>query len=96
MIHVINICAEEVEEGLKKKPIKLILIESIPENRSGEQAEFISAIRFPSASIDIKVCVSFVFLNNVVDTLNLPLRDGIQVCTYLLSSCIVGNAVFRR
>lgn len=96
MIHVINILCRRSGKRIEKKTIKLILIESIPGNRSGEQAEFISAIRFPSASTDIKVYLWFVFLNNVVGTLNLPLRDGIQVCTYLFSSCVVGNAVFRR
>lgn len=99
MIHVINIlCRKKVKEGLKKN-IKLILINSIPENRSEEQAGFISVIQFPLTGADIKVYVWFVFLNNVVDALSLPLRDGIQVCTYLFSPCwlcIVRNAVFRK
>lgn len=83
----------------KKNNIKLILIEAIPGNRSEEHAGFISAIQFLLHGTDTKVYVWLVFLNNVVDTLNLPLRDGIQVCTYLFSPCwlsIVGNTVFRK
>lgn len=88
-----------MKEGLKKKNIKLILIESIPGNRSEEHAGFISAIQFLVHGADTKVCVRLVFLKNVVDTPNLPLIDGIQVCTYLFSPCwlgIVGNTVFRK
>lgn len=44
-------------EGLEKKEnIKLILIESIPGNRSDEHAQFICAIEIPLAGVDIKVC----------------------------------------
>lgn len=96
MIHVINIlCRRRIE----KKNIKLILIEWIPGNRSEEQDRFIAAHQFPLPGTDTKVYVRLVFLNNVVDTVNLPLRAGVQVCTYLFSPCwlgILGNAVFRK
>lgn len=57
MIYVINILCSRSGRRIKKekKNIQTILIESIPGNRSEEQDEFISAIRFPSAGKDIKV-----------------------------------------
>lgn len=83
----------------KKKNIQLILIEPIPGNRSEEQAEFISSIWSPTASTERKVFMSFVFLNNVMDTLNLPSERQNSSMHLSFSSCwlgVVGNAVFRR
>lgn len=57
-IHVINILYKKKwqKDWEKKENIKLILIESIPGNRSDEHAQFIYAIEIPLASVDIKVC----------------------------------------
>lgn len=99
MIYVINILCSRSGRRIKKekKNIQTILIESIPGNRSEEQDEFISAIRFPSAGKDIKVWFVFwLILRPLWTSLwEMVFRYGL-IFSPLAGRSVVGNAVFRR
>lgn len=64
-----------MEKKAGKKNTKQIVIESIPGNRSGEQAEFISALQSSLAGTAIRCAYDyfFVFFSIMLWTLKTPL-----------------------